>query len=90
MSLPHHLARKRKERRKKTNKKWPIQHLVPPDEKINASDVMSYRIVVVTLVTAGKLLTAGVPVGHFTDAFIDEAGQATEPESCIPIGLLNG
>ena len=28
--------------------------------------------------------------GHYTHAFIDEAGQATEPESVIAIGLVAG
>lgn len=27
-------------------------------------------------------------VGHFTHVFLDEAGQATEPESLIPLGLV--
>lgn len=26
--------------------------------------------------------------GHFTHVFLDEAGQATEPESLIPLGLV--
>lgn len=27
--------------------------------------------------------------GHFTHAFVDEAGQATEPECLIPLGLIS-
>ncbi|XP_030586906.1 LOW QUALITY PROTEIN: RNA helicase Mov10l1 [Archocentrus centrarchus] len=30
-----------------------------------------------------------LPVGHFTHLFLDEAGQATEPESLIPMSLLS-
>ena len=41
-------------------------------------------------VTAGILYSLGLPVGHFTHVFIDEAGQATEPEALIPLGLLAG
>lgn len=49
------------------------------------SDVMKLKIVVTTLVTAGRLVSANFPPGHFTHIFIDEAGQAVEPESIIPI-----
>lgn len=28
-------------------------------------------------------------VGHFTHFFLDEAGQATEPESLIPLSLIS-
>lgn len=53
-------------------------------------DVMKYRVIVVTLVTAGRLVSGGVPKGHFTHIFIDEAGQAVEPECLIGIaGLLD-
>ena len=48
------------------------------------------RIVAMTLTFSGKLVDAGFPVGHFTHVFIDEAGQATEPESIIPLaGVLS-
>ncbi|KAI3369856.1 hypothetical protein L3Q82_024666, partial [Scortum barcoo] len=52
--------------------------------------LMKYKIVVVTMVTAGRLVTGGIPVGHFTHIFVDEAGQAVEPECVIAIaGLLS-
>lgn len=51
---------------------------------------MDYSVIVVTLVTAGRLVTGGVGKGHFTHIFIDEAGQAVEPECIIGIaGLLD-
>ncbi|KAK7145167.1 hypothetical protein R3I94_011307 [Phoxinus phoxinus] len=51
--------------------------------------LMNYTVIVVTLVTAGRLVSAGFAKGHFTHIFIDEAGQAVEPECIIGIaGLL--
>nr|XP_006811932.1 PREDICTED: putative helicase MOV-10-like [Saccoglossus kowalevskii] len=52
--------------------------------------MMKYRIIVTTLVTAGRLVTAKIPQSHFTHIFIDEAGHAVEPECTIAIaGLLD-
>lgn len=52
--------------------------------------LIGYSIIVVTLVTAGRLVSGGVAKGHFTHIFIDEAGQAVEPECIIGIaGLLD-
>uniref|UniRef100_A0A672F3V6 RNA helicase n=1 Tax=Salarias fasciatus TaxID=181472 RepID=A0A672F3V6_SALFA len=48
-----------------------------------------HRIVVSTCSSAGMLSTIGLQVGHFTHIFLDEAGQATEPESLIPVGLVS-
>lgn len=51
---------------------------------------MPYKIVVCTLVTAGRLVSGGFPVGHFSHIFVDEAGHAVEPEIVISVaGLLN-
>lgn len=52
--------------------------------------LMKYTIVVTTMVTAGRLVSGGVPVGHFSHVFVDEGGQAVEPECVIAIaGLLH-
>lgn len=32
-----------------------------------------------------RLVTLGVPVGHFTHIFVDEAGQAVEPECMVAV-----
>uniref|UniRef100_A0A672JJX0 RNA helicase n=1 Tax=Salarias fasciatus TaxID=181472 RepID=A0A672JJX0_SALFA len=52
-----------------------------PDKKT----LMSYTVVVTTLVSAGRLVSGGIPVGHFSHVFVDEAGQAVEPECVIAI-----
>lgn len=52
--------------------------------------LMKYTIIVSTMITAGKLVSVGLPVGHFSYVFVDEGGQAVEPECVIAIaGLLN-
>ncbi|NXL99132.1 SDE3 helicase, partial [Tyrannus savana] len=48
-----------------------------------------YRILVTTLVPAGRLVSANFPPGFFSHVFIDECGHAVEPESVVAIaGLL--
>jgi len=48
-----------------------------------------YRVLVVTLVTAGRLVSGSFPTGHFSHVFIDEAGHAMEPEAVIALaGIL--
>ena len=37
--------------------------------------LMGYKVVVTTLTTAGRLVSAAVPSTHFNFVFIDEAGQ---------------
>ncbi|CAK6951504.1 putative helicase mov-10-B.1 [Scomber scombrus] len=57
----------------------------PAKEKL-----MEYRILVTTLLTAGRLVTGNIPVGHFTHVFVDEAGHAVETECLVPLaGLLS-
>ena len=52
-------------------------------------DLKRYRIVVMTLVTSGRLSMANFPKHHFTHVFVDEAGQALEPQIYIPLsGIL--
>ncbi|XP_015241015.1 PREDICTED: putative helicase mov-10-B.1 [Cyprinodon variegatus] len=57
----------------------------PPKEKL-----MEYKIVVTTLLTAGRLVSGDIPSGHFTHVFVDEAGHAVETECLVPLaGLLD-
>uniref|UniRef100_A0A8C7R6U0 RNA helicase n=1 Tax=Oncorhynchus mykiss TaxID=8022 RepID=A0A8C7R6U0_ONCMY len=52
-------------------------------------ELMKYSIMVTTLITAGRLVTGGVPPGHFSHVFVDEAGHAVETETIISLaGLL--
>ncbi|KAM4741443.1 putative helicase mov-10-B.1 isoform 2-T3 [Anableps anableps] len=51
--------------------------------------LMKYKVIVTTLFTAGRFVTGGVPAGHFSHVFVDEAGQAEEPQCIIAVaGLL--
>ena len=56
---------------------------VPPKEEL-----MNFRVIVSTCVSASIPYGIGVPRGHFTHIFVDEAGQAVEPESTIPIKTM--
>ncbi|XP_070828887.1 RNA helicase Mov10l1 [Chaetodon trifascialis] len=48
-----------------------------------------HRIVVSTCSSAGMFHNIGIQLGHFTHVFLDEAGQATEPESLIPLSFVS-
>jgi helicase MOV-10 len=48
----------------------------------------NYRVIVSTLVSASIAFGIGMPRGHFSHIFIDEAGQATEPEAFVSIKTM--
>ncbi|KAJ3714461.1 P-loop containing nucleoside triphosphate hydrolase protein [Lentinula raphanica] len=56
---------------------------VPP-----MSRMMGLRVIVTTCVSASITSGIGMPRGHFSHIFVDEAGQATEPEVMIGIKSL--
>jgi helicase MOV-10 len=47
-----------------------------------------FRAVVSTCVSAAVPYGIGMPRGHFTHIFVDEAGQATEPEVMIAVKTM--
>ncbi|XP_068634205.1 probable RNA helicase SDE3 [Aristolochia californica] len=47
--------------------------------------LLSYKIIISTYSSASLLYAEGVPRGHFSHLFLDEAGQASEPEIMISI-----
>jgi helicase MOV-10 len=51
-------------------------------------DFYGFKVVVCTLVTAGRLVQADIKTDHFTHVFIDECGSATEASALIPIAGL--
>ncbi|KAM4571551.1 putative helicase mov-10-B.1 [Fundulus diaphanus] len=60
-------------------------YIFPPKEEL-----MEYKIIVTTLLTAGRLVSGDIPSGHFTHVFVDEAGHAVETECLVPLaGLLD-
>ncbi|XP_029828142.3 putative helicase MOV-10 [Ixodes scapularis] len=64
-----------------------IRHLCLSTESLETAS--RRRIVVATVITAGSLYSLGLPPDHFTHGFLDEAGQATEPESLVALGLVS-
>lgn len=47
-----------------------------------------YKIIISTYMSASMLYTEGLRKGHFSHIFLDEAGQASEPETMVPISNL--
>uniref|UniRef100_A0A0A9D3M9 RNA helicase n=1 Tax=Arundo donax TaxID=35708 RepID=A0A0A9D3M9_ARUDO len=52
--------------------------------------LMRYKIVISTYMSSSLLQAEGIRRGHFTHIFLDEAGQASEPEAMIPLSGLCG
>lgn len=52
------------------------------------SDLKRYRIIVSTYTSAYLLHAEGMSRGHFSHIFLDEAGQASEPETMVPLSHL--
>ncbi|XP_057771655.1 probable RNA helicase SDE3 [Salvia miltiorrhiza] len=51
-------------------------------------DLEQYRIIVSTYASASILYAGGILKGHFSYIFLDEAGQASEPEAMVPVSHL--
>lgn len=43
---------------------------------------------VIPILFETRLITGGIPAGHFSHLFIDESGHAVEPEALIPVAGL--
>lgn len=52
------------------------------------SALVRYRIVVSTYTSTSLLYAEDIKRGHFSHIFLDEAGQASEPETLIPVSNL--
>lgn len=57
---------------------------VPPPEQLK-----TFRVVVSTCVSASVPYGIGMQNGHFTHIFVDEAGQASEPEGWFRLGYFS-
>ncbi|XP_073475838.1 RNA helicase Mov10l1 [Aquarana catesbeiana] len=55
----------------------------------NIEKASRFRIIISTCSSSGMFYQIGLRVGHFTHVFVDEAGQASEPECLIPLGLVS-
>ncbi|KAF8721229.1 hypothetical protein HU200_023151 [Digitaria exilis] len=52
--------------------------------------LLRYKIVISTYMSSSLLQAEGIRRGHFTHIFLDEAGQASEPEAMVPLSGLCG
>lgn len=53
------------------------------------SELMTYRIIVSTLVITGRLVSSAFPFCYFSDVFIDQCEFVMEPECIVPlVGLV--
>ncbi|XP_031475278.1 probable RNA helicase SDE3 [Nymphaea colorata] len=52
-------------------------------------ELSRYKIIVSTYMSASSLFAMGMRKGHFSHIMLDEAGQASEPETLIPVSNLS-
>ncbi|AQL09697.1 putative RNA helicase SDE3 [Zea mays] len=52
--------------------------------------LVQYKIIISTYTSSYLLQAEGIRQGHFTHIFLDEAGQASEPEAMVPLSGLCG
>jgi helicase MOV-10 len=52
------------------------------------TQLKNFRVIVTTCISAAFAYGVGLPRGHFSHMFFDEAGQATEPEIMIAIKTM--
>lgn len=50
--------------------------------------LLRYKVIVSTYMSTSLIFAEGLRRGHFSHIFLDEAGQASEPEAMIPIANL--
>ncbi|XP_020590457.1 probable RNA helicase SDE3 isoform X2 [Phalaenopsis equestris] len=50
--------------------------------------LLRYRVIISTYMSSFLLHAEGIRNGHFSHIFLDEAGQASEPETMVPISTL--
>lgn len=50
--------------------------------------LIRYRIIITTYASSSQINFEGVERGHFSHIFLDEAGQASEPECMVPVANL--
>ncbi|TEB29940.1 P-loop containing nucleoside triphosphate hydrolase protein, partial [Coprinellus micaceus] len=61
-----------------------LSSALSPTEMLRISRLLSRRCI-----ASSMLSGVGMPRGHFSWIFVDEAGQATEPEVCVPVKTLS-
>ncbi|XP_021240406.1 RNA helicase Mov10l1 isoform X2 [Numida meleagris] len=68
-----------------------IDDIVKPycEDGDDISKAAWFRIIITTCSSAAMFYQIGIRLGHFTHVILDEAGQASEPESLIPVGLIS-
>ncbi|XP_072097342.1 RNA helicase Mov10l1 [Mobula birostris] len=80
----------------RVNATWRLEKHIPETVQLYSKDgedlwqAAHSRIVISTCSSAALFYQIGLRTGHFTHVFVDEAGQANEPECLIPLLLLSG